>query len=153
VRPGHLFYGLHYNDDKIIYSIDVHGGLTFSHACTDLSRKAWELFRNEMQRNAQEALRYPHGDPTRFRKEWSGYVDDYDKWRERREATAICHKTDEPDDVWWLGFDCTHADDKCPAMPRYGRDLDRRGTYRDVAYVTEECRKLAQQLTVFHQEP
>lgn len=36
----------------------------------------------------------------------------------------VCHtpKEGEPDDVWWLGFDCAHAYDYCP-----GHDLERIG--------------------------
>lgn len=59
----------------------------------------------------------------------------------------ICHKVDpgEPDDVWWLGFDCAHCDDLSPgADPMF-----RGGMYRDVDYVAGECRKLAKQLAEF----
>lgn len=36
----------------------------------------------------------------------------------------VCHtpKEGEPDDVWWLGFDCAHSGDYCP-----GHDLGRIG--------------------------
>lgn len=31
--------------------------------------------------------------------------------------TLICHKTENPDDkVWWLGFDCIHANDFSPSL-------------------------------------
>jgi len=45
-------------------------------------------------------------------------------------------------DVLRLGFDCAHASDWTPAMP----STRQHGTYRDVVYVTAECKKLAEQL-------
>lgn len=60
------------------------------------------------------------------------------------EASDICHKTGdgEPDNVWWLGFDCAHAWDAYP-LESYKNS---KAEYRNVAYVTEECRALARQL-------
>jgi hypothetical protein len=77
-------------------------------------------------------------------------------------ATSICHVPNdgEPDDVWWLGFDCAHAGDLSgmaysselrakldkiyaetfAKFPGYPRD-----EYRDVAYVTDQCALLAKQ--------
>lgn len=66
------------------------------------------------------------------------------------EETLICHKVEpgEPDDVWWLGFDCAHSGDVCP---KYAGALSGSSwlpeTYKDVAYVEAEVRKLAQQLS------
>ena len=61
------------------------------------------------------------------------------------EDRAVCHRpgAGEPDDVWWFGFDCAHADDICPCM---GRPLVHDAQYRDLAYVTEQCALLAVQL-------
>lgn len=64
----------------------------------------------------------------------------------------ICHvpQPGEPDDVWWLGFDCAHAWDIRPAdqarsdLRGWGRDWD--AHYCDLPYVERECAKLAQQL-------
>lgn len=65
----------------------------------------------------------------------------------------ICHVAEpgEPDDVWWLGFDCAHYQDYIPAMR--ARDAargwgDRGGddTYRTLSYVERECAELAKQL-------
>lgn len=56
----------------------------------------------------------------------------------------ICHtpKEGEPDNVWWFGFDCAHAGDYCPAVPYFrGRAI-----YRDINYVREEVKRLAEQL-------
>jgi len=61
---------------------------------------------------------------------------------------GVCHIPDEgePDSVWWLGFDCAHCGDYCPA---YDRGEGRGGvTYRDLAYVQWQCRQLAAQLKV-----
>lgn len=64
----------------------------------------------------------------------------------------ICHTPEpgEPDNVWWFGFDCAHAGDKCPsiyatASKSYRRTF-RDEEYRDVAYVQAECAGLAKQL-------
>lgn len=62
------------------------------------------------------------------------------------EDSAICHVPDEgqPDNIWWLGFDCSHSGDM------YGMNLpellwDRDNPYRDFAYVQHECTQLAAQ--------
>lgn len=62
----------------------------------------------------------------------------------------ICHvpAPGEPDDVWWLGFDCGHAGDLIPAhndetkaiFVGYGE------TYKPLPYVESECASLALQL-------
>jgi hypothetical protein len=51
-----------------------------------------------------------------------------------------------PEDVWWLGFDTAHYGDLVPAMVRYS-DIPRDEVYRDLAYITAETRRLAEQLT------
>jgi hypothetical protein len=70
------------------------------------------------------------------------------------EATGrgICHvpAPGEPDNVWWLGFDCAHCFDFSPGIPKLVADV--RGdsglseTYRNMAYAREQTRLLAQQL-------
>lgn len=60
----------------------------------------------------------------------------------------LCHVAapGEPDDVWWLGFDCAHYRDYVPGYAsRFPHDEDRE-VYRDVAYVQAECASLAKQL-------
>lgn len=71
------------------------------------------------------------------------------------EATAICHvpAAGEPDDVWWLGFDCGHTCDYTPgrrsileeslAMRGVPRD-DSSTAYRTLDYVRGEVARLAQ---------
>lgn len=76
-------------------------------------------------------------------------------------AVGICHvpDPDEPDSVWWFGFDCIHAGDLAPKM-----ELDRKAIeasmpptlkkwreenpdqYRTVPYVQAEVAGLAKQL-------
>lgn len=70
----------------------------------------------------------------------------------------ICHKTEEDDDVWWLGFDCAHFGDLCPAIwemrqpggilhdihMSYGGKSHE--SYKTVAFVKNEIRNLVKQL-------
>jgi hypothetical protein len=65
----------------------------------------------------------------------------------------ICHEPEpgQPDHVWWLGFDCAHWGDYSPDRPQdlFMDRLDVLGglaQYRNLAYVQEECRSLAEQL-------
>lgn len=70
-------------------------------------------------------------------------------------AGHICHVPEpgEPDDVWWLGFDCGHAFDLSPGIDallskiKFERGCDWGQTYRDIAYVRAEVESLARQLT------
>lgn len=75
------------------------------------------------------------------------------------ESHGICHvpKPGEPDNVWWLGFDCGHCFDLSPfsnqanklygllGLPKIER-MYRQEEYRDIDYVREEVRGLAEQL-------
>jgi hypothetical protein len=49
---------------------------------------------------------------------------------------------DEKDEGWWFGFDCGHSDDICPYLPTNFEGA----TYKDMEFVTKECKKLAYQL-------
>lgn len=74
----------------------------------------------------------------------------------------ICHepKKGESDDIWWLGFDCSHCDDISPKMGATMEFLRKQmgqtmpsilgsyGKYRNVKYVKKECQRLADQLVV-----
>lgn len=57
---------------------------------------------------------------------------------------AICHvpKPGEPDDVWWIGFDCAHSGDVVPAHGPFS-PYD---SYKDAHYVVREVESLASQL-------
>jgi len=62
---------------------------------------------------------------------------------------SICHiDPDNPGPVWWFGFDCAHSGDAGPALAAIPgmRRYDTYSTYRDLAFVTDECASLAQQL-------
>jgi hypothetical protein len=79
---------------------------------------------------------------------------------------SICHVVEpgEDDNVWWFGFDCSHAGDVCPQMESTMRDIRKRkpelfegplaeplpyrwrDVYRDVRYVRRQVRQLATQL-------
>lgn len=61
----------------------------------------------------------------------------------------VCHvpAPGEPDDVWWIGFDCAHHGDHSPGLMTAlsGRVLP--GTaYRDRHYVASEVAELAEQV-------
>lgn len=71
-------------------------------------------------------------------------------------AGHICHvpKDGETDNVWWLGFDCSHYGDFLPV--RYSKEMQMLGpswtkghdldTYRDIGYVKKEVESLVDQL-------
>lgn len=63
------------------------------------------------------------------------------------ESHGICHvpAAGEPDHVWWLGFDCAHYGDQCPAHTMTSSIMGA-GFYRDLAYVEDQCARLAAQL-------
>lgn len=79
-----------------------------------------------------------------------------DRCQEGDEAHSICHVPGpgEPDDVWWIGFDCAHSRDVMPAFELQMKNLDpdwknRRadgGSYKTVEYVKEQNSLLALQL-------
>lgn len=60
---------------------------------------------------------------------------------------GICHipAEGEPDNVWWLGYDCAHLGDLCPAYERIG-SFGYETTYKNVDYVKGENASLARQL-------
>lgn len=55
----------------------------------------------------------------------------------------FCHVPEkgEPENLYWLGFDCGHWDDLMPGMQVHSFQ-----TYRDVQFVTKETKRLAAQL-------
>lgn len=63
------------------------------------------------------------------------------------EETSICHIPDpgEPDNVWWLGFDCAHSGD---LVPKYGGEFRAAHgeSYKPLTYVRAETARLARQL-------
>lgn len=61
---------------------------------------------------------------------------------------SICHvpKPGEPDNVWWLGFDCVHDGDQAPGHLALNGLLWSGGTYRTMEYARRETEYLARQL-------
>ena len=60
---------------------------------------------------------------------------------------SICHtpKEGEPDNVYWLGFDCSHLYDLVPLNTRYDGLCSPDDRYRDVGYVKNQVEYLAEQ--------
>src|SRR5215510_304522 len=121
VPTSHPLHGKNYDDCHV----DVHGGLTFAHGCAEITREKWEAWRTRLLSSAHqdEAKKYPHGDAAKRLKEWAAGLDSYEAWGERSHARHICHTPSpgEPDNVWWLGFDCCHLGDLYPKTHgRYG---------------------------------
>lgn len=73
---------------------------------------------------------------------------------------AVCHvaKPGEPEDVWWLGFDCNHSEDVSlsdfyfdikfrndPNWPRRATSSSYGESYKTVEYVRAETERLARQ--------
>lgn len=58
----------------------------------------------------------------------------------------ICHVVEEGEDdnVWWLGFDCSHAGDLAPGLTAFTHFPG--DVYRNEKYVKREVTSLAQQL-------
>lgn len=151
VPDGHPCRG---KDGHDCSGIEAHGGLTFAGGCMDLSRDHWirhARFVRSDQTKA-EAKRHPKGDYAKEMREWGHVIGDYNKWREQWEARAVCHKVEpgESDNIWWLGFDCAHAWDFIPGLTFHQSRQEE--VYRDIAYVTTECEKLAKQLLKLEEE-
>lgn len=65
------------------------------------------------------------------------------------ESHGICHAPGlgEPDNVWWLGFDCAHAWDIAPGMDaKYRLPRSHEDVYRTINYVKAQIASLAKQL-------
>jgi len=126
-------------------AINIHGGLTFSDRCRSHTREDWARFRSRVPEMRQRAAVHPHGDAASALRAWGPAIDSYETFVELSEARDICHVREECDpEAWWFGFDCAHCDDHSPGMRSVG--FNRGGTYRDIGYVTEQCRSLAKQL-------
>ena len=64
---------------------------------------------------------------------------------QQENGRGICHEVCDPadDGVWWLGFDCAHLGDLCPA---YEERKYYDSYYKDIRYVTGHVTHLARQL-------
>jgi hypothetical protein len=67
---------------------------------------------------------------------------------------GICHipGEGEPDRVYWLGFDCAHSGDFCPAYSDWSSFRGKEERYRTLDYVRAECARLARQLKAVESE-
>lgn len=151
VPQSHPTFGKNYDD----VDVQVHGGLTFSAQCNDHSRSHWKEWREKisLEKFAEEARQYPKGDSARWIRTWAPCLDNYDLFVSQCQASAICHITDSSEDViWWLGFDCAHSGDLSPSdyqRPDYVQKVSTAPwptSYKSLAYVKNECSKLASQL-------
>lgn len=59
----------------------------------------------------------------------------------------ICHvpQPGEPDNVWWFGFDCSHALDVVPSL--FAPQVDEFRNYKTLSWVREQVEDLACQLS------
>lgn len=62
-------------------------------------------------------------------------------------VTFANHRSEDPD-LWWFGFDCSHAGDYIPELAKLPglKGIMRDAVYRDQQYVVGECMSLAAQL-------
>jgi hypothetical protein len=69
-----------------------------------------------------------------------------DRCRHTEDNTGICHipGPGEPDDIWWLGFDCAHWGDEIPNRREEYKSFE--DVYRDFEYVKYEVEYLARQI-------
>jgi hypothetical protein len=69
---------------------------------------------------------------------------------ERAKREQVCHvpRPGEPDAVWWLGFDCSHAWDIAPARAARHREFapGPDEVYRRIGYVKMQAQALAHQI-------
>lgn len=116
VPPEHPFHGVHYDKCRL--------------PCEHDHVEAWDY--------CDDAYISVHGGLT--------YSDFCQEFSGGDHSRGVCHipEPGRPANVWWLGFDCAHAGDQSPGMPRLGVMLG--GTYKDQPYVEQNVRELAEQL-------
>jgi hypothetical protein len=164
VAEGHRFFGIDYSqcaqqppceesycDHTPGSALSVHGGLTFADFCHEPTREKWEQWRVSLRGHVGESLQYPQGDAARAFRDYAHLLDDFEAWREFSEGRHVCHVpfAGRPARVWWLGFDCSHSDDRSPANLKWEREhgfMNYHDEYRDRAYVAAEVARLASQL-------
>lgn len=121
--------------------IEVHGGLTYSGQNDDdpMSFEEWITASCEPEWKDHTQRYGLSGDST---------YDDYLRWFEAGTITWV-----PAQDIWWIGFDCSHSMDCSPGYtaPRFKKILGEKsilaeGMYRTVEYVRQEVEKLAMQI-------
>ena len=150
IGPSHLLYKKSYKD---LYDLDIkiHGGLTFSSFCQDMSEETWEKFKLQLEKYRPKAKKYPEGDAANFIQKWQPVIDNYQIWKEKAQSEFICHipNPSEPDNIWWFGFDCAHVGDYSSMVIQslgFKGYHSRKEIYRDINYVKQEIKSLALQL-------
>lgn len=147
VPATHPLHGKHYDANGV--DVRVHGGLTFSEACTPHTPETWAKFRERMKAYEPEAREYPEGDAARRLNDpaATAAMESFDAYEAFAQSRYICHLPEpgEPDNAWWFGFDCAHSGDLSPGYD-FSRRYSYENAYRDAEYVANECRRLARQL-------
>lgn len=66
-----------------------------------------------------------------------------------REGDHLCHipKPGQPDNIWWLGFDCAHGGDLIPGITSFFSHMESYETYKNKDFAMKETFNLAQQLS------
>lgn len=174
VPPDHPWHGKEYDDEALI-GVEVHGGLSFAAFCQpgpenqsichkeeictcDTDNGATSLHGRNHRRRGLDQPRDPHDQndeiwPPRDGAEAACSSVQHGQPRtpqsnaatERDEQAATCVVCGLPlveRPIYWFGFDCAHYHDLTPRDPSLGD-----GDYRDRAYVEDQCRALAVQLT------
>lgn len=146
-HEAHETDGYHYNCSPQAH-LEAHGGITFTSYCSEMDEAAWKRWQGAIPTRKAEAAKYPIGDSARWLREWEPVLSDYTAWKERYQSVGICHlpEADEPDRVWWFGFDCAHSGDMSPGYDREFMSSLRDGAYRDAGYAQREVESLAKQL-------
>lgn len=147
VPNTHPYFEKDYDD----CDVRAHGGLTFADRCAEPTPERFAQFEARIAGDREEMKKYPRGDSAERVRTLGHLVGNYTAWCEHMRASAICHvpRAGQPDNVWWLGFDCAHSGDLSPKYMEYGRNMGFSGyedTYRNRAYVETQVRKLAGQL-------
>lgn len=143
--------------DKI-RDLRVHGGLTFSGGPSIPTKEIWESHKKYAEKAKLQALIYPHGDAAEFMKEWGPVLNNYKAWAKQSilRGIGLGHINDEN---WYFGFDCSHAFDLCPKIEAFSKAVGyrplgmtpelpshMRDVYRNIKYVENECKLLAEQV-------
>lgn len=178
VFPGHPWYGIGYNQctvgdapEPVIEDIDAR------YPVTDDMPEHTRRFALKMREHAREAEARGGFMSTQWLKEhprYSCYEHSPEALIEVHGGLTyadacsgpICHeaKPGQPDQVWWFGFDCSHAGDLTPGLEalystspnfsfRANVPEELRDVYRDVNYVRAETMRLAEQLAAIAPPP
>lgn len=140
------------NIGEKLRNVCVHGGLTFSKASEIITKESWEKSKLQIDYHKRKASKYTKGESAKWLKDWMPIINDYEAWSDKIRSQCVClPDSDEPDEIWWFGFDCAHACDLSPMLrallpSELGYGLNPNEKYRNISYVENECQSLAKQL-------